>query len=155
MRSTDPTERQPTSKPRARERWALLLNAFAILWSLLLLVGALAIPAYDEQTTSGHRTITLVAENGAWILLPLAVPLLLTGTAGWLLLSPNIRNSGRARSIAWVLTGALLAFCVISIASVGVFLAPAALAMLAAILLTPARAQRDIARGSGDRAATN
>jgi hypothetical protein len=153
--STDPTERQSTSKPRARGRWALLLNAFAILWSLLLLVGALAIPTYDEQTTSAHRTITLVAENGAWILLPLAIPLLLTGAAGWLLHSPNIRNSGRARSIAWVLTGVLLAFCVISIASVGLFLAPAALAMLGAMLLTSPRPRRDIARGSGDRAATS
>jgi len=71
---------------------------------------------------------TLAQENGTWVLLLLAVPVLLT------LAQLSALGLGAARAFGWAPAVCLAAACAIAIFSIGVFFLPAALLALAAAL---------------------
>ncbi len=85
--------------------------------------------------TRSSDSATLVAENGAWVILLLCVPVALAvlGLSGavW----------GR-RAVVWVPAAVLLGFVILGGFSIGLFYAPAALALLAAAGLMRARGGR-------------
>ena len=77
---------------------------------------------------------TLIQINGFWVLIPLAVPLILSG-AGWLA-RQSITQSWRGRRLVlWASAVLLLIFVVITGFSIGMFYAPSALLLLASAML--------------------
>ncbi len=131
-------------------RLTVVCLAFALLASLALIGLALLAPAYTTSETSssssdGTRTVreysqTLVAAEGASVLIVLAIPLVVSlavSAALWL---------GRRRT-AWVLTGALGCFAVLGLASIGLFVLPAVLALALACGTGQPRAVRSVATG--------
>ncbi len=120
----------------------MIALGLAVAMSLLLLALAAVVPVYGSEsvmttigpdgsatTTSSSGSATLVAVNGLSALLLVAVPLLVTVLVAVLLR----RGSGRvAYATAWVLTLAYGGLCVLALLSIGLFLAPVALALLVA-----------------------
>jgi hypothetical protein len=79
-------------------------------------------------TASGTRSSTLVQSDGWTVLLPLAVPVLLAA-------APTVLRRPRARRAALLAAGVLLpVFVILAAASIGLFYAPAALAMVVAAI---------------------
>ncbi|TPG19232.1 hypothetical protein [Pedococcus bigeumensis] len=126
--------------------------AGATVWSIALVVGALALPAYSGDTagtdstgaaTSSSTTATLVEVNGWWGLVLAGIPLAACVVVGTLLLGPAGR-AGRAAQVAAAVIVALLgALTILSLLSIGLFLVPAVaglgLAVLAALSASPAK----------------
>jgi len=111
----------------------------AVLWGLVLIAGALTLPVYTGTTASvacagcevvfETSTRTLVEVNGAGVLVVVALPLviaLLITFALW-------RRASRVG--AWVLVALLWLFTLLAIASIGVFVAPAALLLTVAVAI--------------------
>ena len=120
-------------------------SGWAALVAVILAAGAglfLALyPAYqgvsesvssNGTVTSSSDSATLIAENGAWVILLLCVPVALAVLA----LLGAVR--GR-RAVVWVPAVILLVFAILGGFSIGLFYAPAALALLAAAGLTQAQ----------------
>lgn len=130
-----------------RRRLAVRLTAAALVWSVALLVTALLAPVYDGTTSDANgltlTTVTYVQRNGAWVLLPLAVPLLAGLAAVAALAGPDPRR----RRGALLAVALLTALGLVLILTGGVLLlVPAALLALALRLTrTPS------ARGSRPR----
>ena len=89
----------------------------------------------NGSVTSSSDSTTLIAENGSWVILLLCVPVALgaLGVIGAL--------RGR-RTLVWVPAAILLGFVILGGFSIGLFYAPAAVALLAAAGLTQARGGR-------------
>jgi hypothetical protein len=113
----------------------------AFIWSLGLILAALVLPAYDVSQASPAGptlyTVTMVRENGGWVLIPVAVPAALCAVVGLAL------RRGR-RTIAWAATGVLAAFALLLIASIGLFVIPVAALLAWAIAATPATGAQPI-----------
>jgi hypothetical protein len=116
---------------RRRGREALLIAA--ALWSACLLLAAFVLPAYRtvSQTASSpgseharSATSTLVAVNGLWVLLPLAVPLLAVAAVAFSLRSRERRGQPTAGFLAWGVIGLLTVLVFLGMASIGVFVLP-------------------------------
>jgi len=85
-----------------------------------------------------RHSASLVEVNGVWVLLPLLIPVGLTGLALIALLA--WRDGGGQRTILlWILTGVLLGFCVLGYLSIGVMYVPAAIALVVASVLQSLR----------------
>jgi hypothetical protein len=123
-------------RPRAR-----LAVAFAALWSVGLLVGAVTLPAYsgssagttaDGQPTGSTTSSTLVEVNGRGVLVPLAIPLIATVVVATLLL---LRGRAAAALLPWLVAAAWLAvaacgaLAVLGLLSIGFFVLPVAVAL--------------------------
>jgi hypothetical protein len=106
-----------------------------LLLAVVAAVALLVIPTAREETVSSSptggtvrsgRSMTLLQSQGPHVLIPLAIPVVLAGIPlafGW----------KRPRRLALTAAGLLLLiFVVLSLASIGVFYLPAAVAMLAA-----------------------
>jgi hypothetical protein len=109
----------------------------AALWSLGVLVAALIAPVYSSVGSSSSGAFsqshsTLAEENGLWVLLPMATPLLVTLILAALLHARQKRGQSGAGTFGWLITGLLGAFALISLASVGVFVVPVAVALVVA-----------------------
>lgn len=103
--------------------------ALALLWSVAVLAAALLVPVYGSTT--------LVGENGTGILAVVAVPAGLTVLA-WGAMWRKCSHGGRAAEYAaWTCVGLLAAFCLVSILTIGVFVAPAGLLLARAVSVTP------------------
>jgi hypothetical protein len=113
-----------------RSRWALGLSLFAVVWGVALIAAALLAPAYNDGST-------LAQENGAWVLLPAAVPAALAGLAFAGLHRRCTDGSRRAGTAAWTAIGLLVAFGLVSILSIGIFALIPALLLALAATLTP------------------
>ena len=131
-------QRAQRAEPGRLPRAAWVALAGALLWSAALLVAATVAPAYQTvtETDSGtvtHGSATLVGENGAGVLLVMAVPLLVTMLVGWALWRRGARHG--AGPIAWTLTGLLACLNLLAMLSVGLFMLPvtACLAVACAI----------------------
>jgi hypothetical protein len=98
-----------------RGEWVAL--AVALVWSAGFIVAVALASAYQSttETSSGtvtHGSATLVDENGRAVLLPVAVPLLVTVIVGCALWR---REASRgAGPIAWTFTGLLAGFNVVA-----------------------------------------
>jgi hypothetical protein len=133
--------RMPAS---GRGRWAFALTVTAFSWGLALVPAALLLPAYHGSTTSSnsgvitHPSATLVGENGLWVLGVVGLPAALAVIA-WFGLHRRCESASRRGSaLAWTAIAALLLLSLLAAASVGPFLLPAALLLIAAARLTPA-----------------
>jgi hypothetical protein len=109
-----------------------------LLLAVVTAVALLAVPTGREEsvsvsssgeTTRSSRSTTLVQSDGWDALVPLAIPVVLAGVP------PAFRRS-RWRGVALpAASGLLLAFVVLSAASIGLFYLPVAGAMVAAAII--------------------
>lgn len=94
------------------------------------------------------ETSTLVQDNGYWVLIPVAVPVLLAAVV-WMALRRRRSHGSRASGyLAWSSIGLLAAFCLLAILSIGVFVIPVAVALAVAASLTPAGPPAGAGRGT-------
>ena len=138
--------------------WAALSHALAwaaFLWLALWPHAYQGVSATPVQLAeSGNRatatpnelvqhSASIVEVNGLWVLIPLFVPVALTGLALVALLTWKGGAVGIV-SILWLLTIALLAFCLLASLSFGALYTPSALALIiaAAILSLKLRLPR-------------
>ena len=102
-------------------RGAIWLSGAALAWAVALLVGAFLVAVYESDSSAGGTTSdTLVAVNGAGSAAVVAVPLV---AAALVLLALRTGH----RTVAWAIVGVLVAFCLVAILTIGVFVAPAAI----------------------------
>jgi hypothetical protein len=118
--------------------------SFALVWSSLLVVGALVLPAYGTASQSAtlegtvstepvvNGTATLVDVNGQGVLLVVGIPLIVT-----MLVAAAL--AFRRRRIGWVLTSILGFFNLLAMLSIGIFILPTTLALVVACAATERR----------------
>ncbi len=130
-------------------RTAATALSFALVWSALLVVGALVLPAYGTSSQSatadmgdgtGAQTITpvttgtetLVGVNGPGVLIVVGIPLIVT-----MLVAAAL--AFRRRRLGWVLTSILGFFTLLAMMSIGIFILPTVLALVVACAATERR----------------
>lgn len=115
-----------SSGGRVIGRRAFWLTVAALAWALgLFVVGA----------------ATLTNDNGVRILAPLAVPAVLTVLAWIALHHQGAHHSRAARRAAWIAIGLLVLFSLLTGFSIGLFVLPTAVLLIAAAALTPLHGQ--------------
>jgi hypothetical protein len=119
----------------------------AIVYSAALIVAGFVMPVYSSESVSSEGEITqgsatLVGENGASAVVVLAIPLVIAVVVGVALR----RRTRRSVAVAWTLVGLLAAFNLLSIASIGLFVLPVTLALVAALLAQRPRPPSAFAR---------
>jgi len=123
---------------RLWSRTSTVALGFAVIWSLLLVVAALTLPVYGTSsssstaggaTTTTAGTATLVGVNGIGVLIVIGFPLVISLVVAWAL-------AARRRRLGWIVTGVLCFFTVISLMSIGLFVAPVTLALVVACAAT-------------------
>jgi hypothetical protein len=121
-----------------RHRLAQRLAVLAGVWSTGLILAALLVPAYNGETDSAINgvtltRVTLVAHQGAGVLLFLAVPVLAALLVlAVLTLSTGVGPAPLARRLpvaAWILIGILVVESLATVTSLGAFLLPVAVAL--------------------------
>lgn len=80
------------------------------------------------QIETVQYSASLIEVNGLGVLAPLLIPVALTGLALIVLLTWRARNLGNIVAL-WVMTVALLAFCLLASLSFGILFVPSALAL--------------------------
>jgi hypothetical protein len=132
----------------AKGWWAFGLASVGVLWTAALIPGAFFFPAYSGEASSSsgatvHTTDTLVGVNGPWVVTPFVL-LLLLSVAAWLGLHASCATgSGRGRTLGQIAAGVLFAAAVLTF-SAGFLALPAALLIVVAAALTPARQAREM-----------
>jgi hypothetical protein len=121
--------------------------SFAVVWSVLLVVGAFVLPAYGTSSQSATQdtgtgvtstapvttgTETLVGVNGPGVLIVVGIPLIVT-----MLVAAAL--AFRRRRIGWVLTSILGFFNLLAMLSIGIFFLPTTLALVIACAATERR----------------
>ena len=97
-------------------------------------VDELGNPVGEVEAEIVRESASLVEVNGVGVLIPLFIPAVVTGLTLMMLLA--WRNGGVRRTILlWILTTALLGFCVLGYLSFGLMYAPAAVALAVATVL--------------------
>jgi hypothetical protein len=132
----------------AKGWWAFGLATGGVLWTAALIPGAFLFPAYngDTATSTGsttHTTDTLVGVNGTWVVAPLAL-LLLLSIAAWAGLHASCASGSRRGRKAGQVAAGLLAAAAMLTFSLGFLALPAALLVVVAACLTPARQAREM-----------
>jgi hypothetical protein len=127
-----------------RNRMAVRLTIVAVIWSLGLVIGVLVLPVYNTTALSADGTTfiteTVVAGQGAWVLIPVAVPLAVTGVVALALRRMRAGADGHSGPLPWAAIVALAALGLVLILSIGGLMIPVALALARAVTLTsPAR----------------
>ena len=106
-------------------------------------VNELGNPVGEMEMGVERHSASLVEVNGVQVLLPLFIPALLTGMALIALLAWS-EGGVRRKILVWILTAALLGFCVLGYLSIGVLYVPAAIALVVATVLQSLRSGRRI-----------
>ena len=101
-------------------------------------VDELGNPVGEMEMGVERHSASLVEVNGVWVLLPLFIPVALTGMALIALLAWS-EGGVRRTILLWILTAALLGFCVLGYLSIGVMYVPAAIALVVATALQSLR----------------
>jgi len=113
----------------SRGRRAFVLTLLAFAWSIGLLAAALYAPAYGSTT--------LAQENGSSVLIPVGIPAVISA-AVWLALWRRCTRGGAVSGvIAWTCVALLAVFCLIALASIGLFVIPVAVLLACATSATP------------------
>lgn len=111
-------------------RRAFTSTILALLWSIGLLIAALTVPVYGSEGT-------LVDVNGHGVLLVVAVPAIVS-LAVWAALLRRCSRGGRVSGfLAWCGISLLAVFCFLAVFSIGLYVAPVAVLLARAALLTP------------------
>lgn len=123
-----------------RTEW--VLTGIALVWSLLLPLGAIFVPLYGASVTSTDGDVTtgasLVGENGWWVMTYAVLPLVVTLiVAGLLWASHNLPG---LRVVAWVLIAPLAAFNVMAMMTIGIFILPVTVLLVALAVVRSRRA---------------
>jgi hypothetical protein len=132
--------------PARRGQLAFGLTALAFVWAVALIAGAFVVPLYsgEEGGTSLGRSFgpvntssTLIAQNGLWVLVPVAVPAVMSLLV-WIALRRKCMTNSRAASVAASAgTGVLAVFNTIAMFSIGVFVLPVTVLLIWAVAITP------------------
>jgi len=125
-------------------RRSLRLATAALLWSLVLIPAAFYAPVYHGERSSStgatiHTSSTLVAVNGTWVLIPVAVPALLA-----LIVSLALTRRDRSRVAGLIATATVVvlgAFNLLAMLSIGVFILPATVLLAWAVFAVPTPAR--------------
>jgi hypothetical protein len=143
IRSSDGVEpRSRMVRGRLAAVVAIVLATVAGVWLVVwpcLYTGVTSSPRGDDV----HTCSSLIAENGAWVLALLAVPVVVTVLGFFAVV-------GRFRAVTWALALLLFALCILAAFSIGLFYLPSAIALIVAA----ARHDRTQPRTSGRRSAT-
>ena len=115
----------------ARSRSAAGLSVAAVAWCAALVVAVFVLPAYSDGST-------LAKENSAWVAVPAAIPALLAGLAVFGLYLRHTRRAGSGTACTCTAIVLLLAFGIVTMWSIGLFVVIAALLLTVAAVLTPA-----------------
>jgi hypothetical protein len=107
---------------------AVALSTVAAVWTAALIPLAFVAPAYQGESASSsgvttHTTATLVEINGTWVAWLLCVPVALAVIAGL-----AVR---RGTPAAWLPIGVFCLFAVVGAASIGIWLLPPAVLLVA------------------------
>lgn len=127
--------------------WAAFL--WLVLWPYSYRgVEATASPRGNgEAATSYTLSASFIEANGWWVLIPLFVPVLLSGLALIVVLWFAGANSLPKRFMLFGLAIACLVFCLLGYLSIGILFLPAALAMTITAFLSLYQAPRHDRRG--------
>lgn len=106
-------------------------------WGGLLVIGAATLPVYSDDST-------LAAENGSGVLLGAAGLILVPLAILWLLDRSTGRRIDLPVLIAWVLGVAVALLALAGAATIGLFVAPGAFLILAALRLRRPPAARGV-----------
>jgi hypothetical protein len=134
--------------PSAKGWVAFGLASVGVLWTAALIPGAFFFPAYSGESSSSsgptvHTTDTLVGVNGVWVVGPYVLFLCLSGIAWCGLHASCTTGSRRGRTVGNVAAGSLAAAAILTF-SLGFLALPAALLVVFAAALTPARQAREM-----------
>lgn len=104
--------------------------------------GAFVLPLYGSSGTSStgaqsSGSLTLVAVNGLGVLVPVAIPLLISALVWFALHRKCLRGGAIAGYVAWTLVAALALGCLVAAASIGLLMVPVALLLGCAAAITP------------------
>ena len=135
MREGQDWGENPMTRNRISLTAALLAHIFAWAATLFFLFW----PTYggvsvSESGMSSVSSKTLIEANGLWAALLLVIPVALTAVT----LIASLPNAPRPRLmliLRWATFVLLLAFCAVSILSIGIFYLPCAIAMLMTVIL--------------------
>jgi high-affinity Fe2+/Pb2+ permease len=126
---------------RTRGRLAFGLGAAAVGWAVLLVAAAFLVPAYSgERCGSGGCTSsssTLFAENGWWVVELLGGVVLVAALAFYALHVLCSKGSELAGGLALGCIVILAAFAFIGAPSIGLFVIPVVLLLVASMGYTP------------------
>jgi hypothetical protein len=132
---------------RTRGWLAFGLGAGAVLWAVGLVFAAFLLPAYAGegcQASSDGSTVcgslpsqTLFAVNGWWVIELLLGVAVVVALAVWALHLHCASRSSGARQAAVFLIVLLTFFALVSSASIGLFVFPLVLLLIASAALTP------------------
>lgn len=107
-----------------------LTLAGAIAWDLALIIGTFVVPVYSSDGSAGSGSDTLVGVNGTWVAGLVAIPLVVT-----LLVTSALWRRGAAQTAgptAWTITGLLIAFNLLAMLSIGIFVLPVTICLVVA-----------------------
>jgi hypothetical protein len=129
----------------ASHNWRLTvrLGVAALVWSLGLVLAALFAPVYGTSSVSSGvngvtlSDATLVQVNGAWVLILVAIPALVSGVV---ILALRARHTGArwGGPLAWGAIALLIGEAVLGIMTIGAFLVPAIVLLAMAARRAPA-----------------
>jgi len=124
---------EPQAGRLGRLEWVSL--AIAAAWGAGLLAAAALVPVYASVGASSSGAgvpgpVTLVGVNGWRVLLVVGVPLAATAVAGGALWRRGPRPG--AGVLAWTITGLLVVFNALALASIGVFVIPVTVCLVVA-----------------------
>jgi hypothetical protein len=133
-------------------RWAFGLTLSAFVWGIALVVSAFVLPMYGSSSASAPSRVsvpsapsTLVQVNGLGVLVPVGLPALIAAVIWFALHRKCSRGSRPSGYIAWALICLLIAFCLVAIASIGLFVVPVAALLAAAASRIPSGSQSGLA----------
>jgi hypothetical protein len=128
----------------ASDRWrlAVRLSVAALVWSLGLVLAALFAPVYSTSFGSSEvngvtlGSASLVQENGAWVLILVGIP---AAASAVVILAIRARRSGArwGGPLAWTAIGLLTAEALVGVMTIGLFIVPAIMLLVAATRRAP------------------
>jgi hypothetical protein len=136
-----PAARRAEDRRDRRNSMASRLIIIAAAWSLGLLIAASILPVYNGESISNSDGVTftnttLVGSQGAWVLIPAVIPLLMCGVV-WLALRRKRAGTDQLGTrVAWVAVALLTVFALLAILSIGGFVIPAVILLARAVVLT-------------------
>lgn len=134
-----------------RRRLALRMTVAASVWSVGLLLGALLLPAFNDQTVSSSsgltlRTATFVQVNGIWVLIPVALPVVVSVVVAMAIRHRQLTGPSRADLLGWLVVGVLAVLTLVTILTIGALMIPVVVLLALALRVAPGPAAQHAGR---------